>query len=79
MELTLHKDANVYAAQYALYLPDMKLLQDKLNEWMAEIDLLLEKVCAEFVKFLVQNSLLTLVKSTIPRTELLHEVGQGIL
>lgn len=43
------------------------------------IDLLLEKVSAEFVEFLVQNSLLTLVKSAIPRTELLHEVGQGIL
>ncbi len=38
VELTLPKDANVYAAQYALYLPDKKLLQDKLNEWTAEYE-----------------------------------------
>lgn len=38
VELTLPKDANIYAAQYALYLPDKKLLQDKLNEWTAEYE-----------------------------------------
>lgn len=38
VELTLPKDANIYAAQYALYLPDKKLLQDKLNEWTAEFE-----------------------------------------
>lgn len=38
VELTLPKDANVYATQYALYLPGKKLLQDKLNEWTAEFE-----------------------------------------
>lgn len=38
VELTLPKDANIYAAQYALYLPDKKLLKEKLNEWTAEFE-----------------------------------------
>lgn len=38
VELTLPQDANVYAAQYALYLPDKKLLQSKLNEWATEFE-----------------------------------------
>ncbi len=38
VELTLPKDANIYAPQYALYLPDKKLLQDKLNEWTTEFE-----------------------------------------
>lgn len=36
VELTLPKDANVYAQQYALCLPDKQLLQQKLREWIAE-------------------------------------------
>ncbi len=36
VELTLPKDANIYAQQYALYLPDKKLLQQKLEEWIKE-------------------------------------------
>jgi predicted nuclease of restriction endonuclease-like (RecB) superfamily len=36
VELTLPKNANIYAAQYALYLPDKALLQKKLNEWITE-------------------------------------------
>ncbi len=36
VELTLPKDANVYAQQYALCLPDKALLQQKLREWIAE-------------------------------------------
>lgn len=36
VELTLPKDANIFASQYALYLPDKKLLQQKLEEWFAE-------------------------------------------
>ncbi len=36
VELTLPKDANIFAQQYALYLPDKKLLQDKLKEWIDE-------------------------------------------
>lgn len=36
VELTLPKDANIYAQQYALYLPDKKLLQQKLKEWIEE-------------------------------------------
>lgn len=38
VELTLPKDANIYAAEYALYLPDKKELQAKLQEWMEEFD-----------------------------------------
>lgn len=36
VELTLSKDANIYAQQYALCLPDKALLQQKLREWIAE-------------------------------------------
>lgn len=36
VELTLPKDANIYATEYQLYLPDKKLLQEKLKEWIAE-------------------------------------------
>ena len=36
VELTLPKDANIYAAEYSLYLPDKALLQRKLKEWIDE-------------------------------------------
>lgn len=36
VELTLPKDANIYAVQYELYLSDKKLLQKKLEQWLAE-------------------------------------------
>ena len=36
VELTLPKDANIYAAEYSLYLPDKDLLQRKLKEWIDE-------------------------------------------
>lgn len=36
VELTLPEDANIYAQQYTLYLPDKTLLQNKLREWVAE-------------------------------------------
>ncbi|WP_428837370.1 PDDEXK nuclease domain-containing protein [Xylanibacter brevis] len=36
VELTLPKDANIYATQYQLYLPDKNLLQAKVREWIAE-------------------------------------------
>ena len=36
VELTLPKDANIFASKYQLYLPDKKVLQDKLKEWMEE-------------------------------------------
>ena len=36
VELTLPKDANIHAQQYALCLPDKALLQQKLREWIAE-------------------------------------------
>lgn len=36
VELTLPKDANIYAQQYALYLPDKTLLQQKLRMWIDE-------------------------------------------
>ena len=38
VELTLTKDSNIYAQQYALYLPDKQLLQAKLKEWIDEQD-----------------------------------------
>ena len=34
--LTLPEDANIYASKYELYLPDKKLLQEKLKEWIEE-------------------------------------------
>ena len=38
VELTLPKDANVYASAYRLYLPDKALLQAKVKEWIAEFE-----------------------------------------
>ena len=38
VELTLPKDANVYASAYQLYLPDKALLQAKLKEWIEEFE-----------------------------------------
>ena len=38
VELTLPKEANIYAAEYALYLPDKKELQQKLKEWTEEFE-----------------------------------------
>ena len=36
VELTLPVDANIYAKEYKLYLPDKKLLQEKFKEWLNE-------------------------------------------
>ena len=36
VEITLPKNANIYASQYKLYLPDKNLLQEKLRQWIAE-------------------------------------------
>ena len=38
VELTLPKDANIYATQYQLYLPDKALLQAKVREWIQEFN-----------------------------------------
>lgn len=38
VELTLPKDANIYASEYSLYLPDKNLLQRKLAEWVEEFE-----------------------------------------
>lgn len=38
VELTLPHDANIYATEYALYLPNKLLLQAKLKEWMEEFE-----------------------------------------
>ena len=38
VELTLPKDANIYATQYQLYLPDKALLQAKVKEWIEEFN-----------------------------------------
>ena len=37
VELTLPKEANIYATEYSLYLPKKELLQQKLNEWVEEL------------------------------------------
>ena len=36
VDLTLPENANIYAQEYKLYLPDKKLLQNKLQEWIAQ-------------------------------------------
>ena len=36
VKLTLPPEANIYASEYKLYLPDKKLLQDKLRQWIEE-------------------------------------------
>ena len=36
VEMTLPKDSNIYASKYQLYLPDKKLLQEKLLQWLEE-------------------------------------------
>lgn len=38
VEITLPQDANIYTTEYKLYLPDKKLLQDKLRQWIEEVD-----------------------------------------
>lgn len=38
VELTLPKDANIYASQYQLYLPDKAMLQSKLRQWINEFN-----------------------------------------
>lgn len=38
VELTLPKDANIYASAYELYLPNKELLQAKVREWIAEFE-----------------------------------------
>lgn len=38
VELTLPKDANIYASEYQLYLPDKEVLQRKLKEWIDEFE-----------------------------------------
>jgi hypothetical protein len=38
VELTLPKDANIFATEYQLYLPDKQLLQAKVKEWIQEFE-----------------------------------------
>ena len=38
VQLTLPQDANIYASEYSLYLPDKELLQKKLDEWTQEYE-----------------------------------------
>ena len=38
IKLTLPDNANIYAAEYALYLPDKQLLMDKLKAWIEEYE-----------------------------------------
>jgi hypothetical protein len=37
-KLTLPKNSNIYTSEYSLYLPDTKLLQGRLNEWINEFE-----------------------------------------
>lgn len=36
VQMTLPENSNIFAAEYSLYLPDKKMLQKKLEEWIAE-------------------------------------------
>lgn len=36
VELTLPKDSNIFASKYQLYLPDKKILKEKLKEWLED-------------------------------------------
>lgn len=36
VEITLPENSNIFASKYDLYLPDKKILQKKLNEWIKE-------------------------------------------
>lgn len=38
VELTLPKEANIYSAEYKLYLPAKDILKNKLTEWLEELD-----------------------------------------
>ena len=38
VELTLPENSNIYASEYSLYLPDKRLLQKKLAEWVKEFE-----------------------------------------
>jgi len=38
VELTLPEDANIYASEYSLYLPNKQLLQQKFTEWLVEFE-----------------------------------------
>jgi hypothetical protein len=38
VELTLPEGENIYASEYSLYLPDKSLLQEKLVEWVHELE-----------------------------------------
>ena len=38
VELTLPQDAQIYASEYSLYLPDKTILQQKLAEWIKEFE-----------------------------------------
>lgn len=38
VEMTLPDNSNIYASKYELYLPDKKLLQQKLKQWIEEAD-----------------------------------------
>ena len=40
VEITLPKEANIYAAQYQLYLPSKEELKQKLLDWIAEQEML---------------------------------------
>jgi hypothetical protein len=38
VQMTLPENANIYASEYNLYLPDKDLLQQKLREWADEFE-----------------------------------------
>lgn len=38
VKLTLPKEANIYASEYSLYLPDKTVLQARLNQWIEEFE-----------------------------------------
>jgi len=38
VKLTLPKEANFYASEYSLYLPDKTVLQARMNQWIREFE-----------------------------------------
>ena len=38
VQLTLPENTNIYATEYSLYLPDKRLLQNKLKQWIEEFN-----------------------------------------
>jgi predicted nuclease of restriction endonuclease-like (RecB) superfamily len=56
VKLTLPENANIYAAEYSLYLPDKQLLQQKLAEWLLEFESEIEAKQTDLQAKISQNT-----------------------